>query len=422
MPDQKNEDQVIRKKFKFHYGHLIVLSCMAFCGGPLALALSCAGLFFTPVAETFGVGPGLTSYYITFIYLTTVVFSPLAGRIFNRFDSRLVTTGAAGIMVAAFFVQSFTAEVWQYWACGLVMGVGITFLLFLVPSGLINRWFCGKTGGLIGATVAFTGIGGVLWAPVIGSFINDFGWQTASQFAGIIAALCSLPFAIFIIRSFPADKGLKPAGYEENGSGGNNLEEMNIGIEAKKAFKTKSFVFLALFGMIINVCMYGYAMTASYISALPVSETLPLLAATVSSVAMAGQTVAKVVLGITGDKSVLGSIYAALGLGIMGMLGYLLFRDSEILLCISALCYGVSYGLTNVILPIMTRRLFGLKDYVSIYAKVTVFASFGSVIAAPLLGSTVDITGSHVTMFIVIIALFMIAMTVATLAMRLRAK
>lgn len=413
---QNTASQDLNKRF--HYGHLIVIACAVFCGGPLALALSCAGLFFTPVAQSFGEGTGMTSYYITFIYLAAMLFSPLAGKIFDRVDSRIVTTGAVLIMAAAFFAQSFTTALWQYWACGFAMGLGVTILLFLAPSGLINRWFSKNTGGLIGVVMAFTGIGGVVWAPVVGSLINSFGWQAASQIAGLITLVCAIPFSLFIIRSHPSDKGLKPAGYREGNPKAEHLEEIDCGVEAKKAFRTRSFFFLALLGLVLNVCMYGYAMTASYISALSLSVALPLLAATVSSMAMLGQTIGKVVLGIIGDKSVLGSVYTALFLGILGMLGYIFLNNSEITLSIAALFYGVSYGLTNVILPIMTRSLFGLKNYVQIYARVSVFASFGSVIAAPLLGTTVDLTGGHVTMFAIIIGLFVLAMLVATAAMR----
>lgn len=410
------------KKFKFHYGHLIVLSCMVFCGVPIALAMSCAGLFFTPVSQSFGVGPGLASYYITFVCLAPVIFSPLAGKIFDRFDSRLVTSSAVLIMVAAFITQSFTTAVWQYWICGFAMGLGVTILLYLAPSTLTNRWFCGKTGGYIGAIVACTGIGGVLWAPIIGALINDLGWQTASQLAGVIVAVCALPFSIFVVRSRPADKGLTPAGYDNASVGSDKNDQMTKGLGTKQALRTKSFFFVGLFGFIINVCMYGYMMTASYITALPLSESLPLLAATVSSFAMAGQTVGKIVLGIIGDRSVLGGIFTALVLGIAGMLGFLFLNNSEVLLALSALCYGVSYGLANVILPIMTRTLFGLKNFVHIYARVSVFAATGSVIAAPLLGSTVDATGSHVTMFTIIVGLFVVAMITATIAMRSGAK
>lgn len=415
----KDKKSAARKtRFQFHYGHLIVLSCMVFCGGPVALAMSCASLFFTPVAQSFEVGTGLTSYYITFVCLAPVLFSPLAGKLLNRLDARLVITGAVLVMVAAFITQSFTTAVWQYWVCGFVMGLGVTLLLFLSPSCLVNRWFSGKTGGYIGLIVACTGIGGVIWVPIIGSLINDFGWQTAMQFAGLFAALCALPFSIFVVRSFPSDKGLKPAGYREDTTSHAETEHTNVGVEAKQAFRSAAFIFLALFGLIINVCMYGYMMTASYIATLPVAASLPLLGATVSSMAMLGQTGGKVVLGIIGDKSALGGIFIALTLGIAGMLGYLFLNDSEILLGASALCYGVSYGLANVILPIMTRKLFGLKDYVPIFARVSVCAAFGSVIAAPILGSTVDLTGGHTTMFVIIIILFVLAMITATIAMR----
>ena len=43
------------KKGGFHYAYAIVASCIAITCLPCALSLSCAGIFFTPVSEFFGV-------------------------------------------------------------------------------------------------------------------------------------------------------------------------------------------------------------------------------------------------------------------------------------------------------------------------------------------------------------------------------
>lgn len=371
-----------------------------------------------PVSESLGVGRGAISYYMTFLWLATIVFLPLAGRLFTKLDVRIVTSVAVVAMVVAFFLQSMVTELWQYWACGFLMGLGITILLFLTTSSLVNRWFKKRAGFLIGVAMAFTGIGGVIWNPIIGALINDFGWQFAFRIEAIIAAVCALPFTLFVLRGFPSDKGLLPFGDDGRRSEGVATESALFGLDASKAYRTKAFVLLAIFTLLINVGMYGYQMTAAFISSLPISVSLPLLAASVSSVAMAGQTLGKIFLGIVGDKSVNAGVLIALLLGIVGMLGYLFLNGSDIGLYVSGACFGVFYALTNVILPIMTRALFGTRDYVRIYARVSMVAAFGSIIQAPLLGTTIDMTGGYSTMFVIIIVMFVIAAAFAVLAMR----
>lgn len=52
-----------------------------------------------------------------------------------------------------------------------MMGLGEVGLLWLAVPTLCNKWFNQKSGTIIGACMAFTGIGGAIWLQVFNALI-----------------------------------------------------------------------------------------------------------------------------------------------------------------------------------------------------------------------------------------------------------
>ena len=65
----------------FHYAYAIVASCIALTCLPCALVLSCAGIFFTPVSEFFGVAPAPLNLSFSILNITLMLAPPLAARL-----------------------------------------------------------------------------------------------------------------------------------------------------------------------------------------------------------------------------------------------------------------------------------------------------------------------------------------------------
>ena len=90
------------------------------------------------------------------------------------------------------------------------MGVGEITLLWLMVAGLLNRWFKAKLGLMLGISYAMTGLGGAVF-NFIGQFILgpnllvEDTWRDLYMFYGIAAAVLSIPFTLFAIRSHPQD-------------------------------------------------------------------------------------------------------------------------------------------------------------------------------------------------------------------------
>ena len=401
-----------QKTGKIHFGYFVVAAMVLTSFIPLSLGLSCAGIFYPALSDYLGVERGMLSYYTSVLWIAALVTLPFLGKLLNNRDARLCTTGAVVIIVVAFVWLSFTRALWMFYVAAAAMGVGVAMLLFLAPSTLINRWFAKRAGVLLGIVMAFTGVGGVVWSTVGGILIQQIGWSATYLVFAVLSAL-TIPVTLLMVASRPEDKGLVPFGYEEAAAdAAANAPKSVQGVAAAEAFRMPVFYLICAMCFFLNIGMYVYFMIPSYATTLEIGAALPLLGATASSVAMAGQTVSKLALGAVGEKRPQAATIVALCLGIVGVAAFALLSGSVVAFYAAALFFGAYYGITNVMMPIFTRRSFGDRDYAQIYSRVSMVASISNAAAAFIWGTVIDATHSYLPMFVGVIVLM--ALTVVT--------
>lgn len=382
-----------RKSHRIHFGYVVVAALVITSFIPLSLGLSCAGIFYPSLSVSLGVEKGRLSYYTTFIWIAALVTLPLLGKLLGKVDARACLTGAVGLITAAFLWLSCLEELWQFYAAACAMGIGIAMLLFLAPSTLINRWFAKRAGAMLGIAMAFTGVGGAVFSSVGGVLIDSLGWTAAYRAFALLSA-CTIPVTLFMVRSHPSDMGLKPVGFSEEVT-----EAALDGVPAAEAYRSREFLLICALCFFLNIGMYVYFMIPSYAATLPVGVAFPLIGATASSFAMVGQTISKLALGAVGERCPNAGTIAALCLGMAGIGAFALFTQSALVYCAAALSFGLYYGITNVMMPLFTRRSFGNRDYAPIYAKVSMIASVSNAAAALIWGTIIDATGSFMPLF-----------------------
>ncbi len=387
-----------------HYGYVIVAACSVILFVCVPFGLNAMGVLFTSISQGTGIAIGSVSLIITGVSSGMVVGLPVLGRFFDRIDVRIFTTGAVAIQAAGQLLLSVSSTLPMLVAGGFLEGFALSVLLHLMTSTLINRWFAKRAGTFIGVAMAFTGIGGIFWSMVIGVVVNSLGWQMAFRIEAVALLVLSLPFTLFVLRGHPSDKGLLPYGYE--GERSDSVEVEASGVPAGKAFSSLAFAILLVVAFIANYGMYGHTMLASYVSSLPISAAAPLLAATLSAVALVGQTIGKISMGAIADRSPL--ICAAIGyvLGLVAIAGFLLLSDSTLGISVSAFLFGFFTVLTNVLMPVMTKAMFGTRDFVKIWSIVAMTGQIAGILQGPTLGTLIDSTGSYDPMYLILAATF----------------
>ena len=409
---------------KFHYAYLIIASCIVIMCLPCALVLSCAGIFFTPVSEYFGVSRAQFTLYFSILNIFMMISLPVAGNHLSRMDARKVLSGGSILAGLGLIGMSQGHSMPWFYVMGAIMGFGVAPLIYLSVPTLINNWCVKRVGFFVGLCMAFTGIGGVIFNPVGTALIQSGpeGWRTAYLVFGIIVLAGTLPFTLFVIRTRPADKGLEPYGANEAQDNEPAQEAAATGVPASVAMKMPAFFAIAVFCGVITLNQTVYQFLASYATSF--EATLPQIAAAsgiVASAAMAGQAIGKVVLGIVNDRSVRLGIFFGIACGAIGVVLMWFVPNPLPFLLVGAFLFGVVYAMTTVQTPLLVRSVFGSADYTNIYARISMVGSLMSAVAAVFWSFVIDSPGGFPLMFVLSLVCMGICLVTSLFALGRRA-
>ncbi len=252
-----------RKPGKMHYGYIIVACCCLMMGVNVGLSFSCAGIFYRPVSESLGVAVGEFGIYMSVMYITSTLMLPMAGRLLERYSARWLFTANAALMGLIFISMGFYNRVWEFYIAGGALGVTLAFLLYLSFPTLVNRWFHTRVGLMIGICSAASGIGGMLFNPMAGWMITEWGWRWAYGAFGVIILAVVTPLLGWLLRDRPADMGLEPYGL---GTMENKTKATAPGADKTYAEAVKSplfygvvlFAFIMMGTSTLNLFIPGY--------------------------------------------------------------------------------------------------------------------------------------------------------------------
>lgn len=369
--------QGIIKNKGFHYGYIIVFCCVLIMAVNVGLVTSCAGIFYKPVSEELGVTVGNLGLYMSFNFLFSALTLFVAGRMIERFSIRLLLSVSSLVMGGCLISMAFFNSVWQFYVvAGGVIGITLSFLLYLSFPVLKNRWFNARVGFFIGICSAAASIGGILFNPLGAYWITEYGWRTTYGIFGTIVLLVVTPVIWFLLRDYPEDKGLHPYGAVLTGKEVQPKE----GIEYAKAIRMPEFYGLILFAFMMILVSTLHLLIPVYVTKLDFSLEV---AGFVAAGVMTGGTLGKVALGIINDRNNKLGILTSSGLGVVG---FFLLLNGHLAglwsIVAGGFLFGWAYAGTTVQTMMLVRTVFGGKDYAQIYSKVSIALPCGGILAA----------------------------------------
>ncbi len=368
---------------KLHYGYVIIFCCCLIMGVLIGLVMSCAGIFYTPVSESLGVSKGDFGLYMTFVFAFSFLMLSIAGKLIDKYSARWLLTINTVIVGIIYLAMSQFNVVWEFYVAGAIIGVSLSFLLYLSYPILINRWFNARVGFFIGLCSAASGIGGVLFNPLGGFLIENYGWRTTYFIFGMIILVVVTPLLGILLRDYPADKGLKPYGEKAITN-----EVQKIGIPYAVAIKSSSFYSLLVFAFLMISVSTLNLFLPTYVTSVGFSVEQ---SAFVASAIMLGVTIGKVALGFINDKSAIMGVFISTGLGILGFIFLLMGKEGLPLMTIGGFLFGWAYAGVTVETALLVRTVFGTKDYSQIFSNISIALALGGAIMAGGWGYIADI-------------------------------
>ena len=379
-----------------HYGFFVLFACCAICLSSVTFSFNTAGIFYTPVGNDLGIDPGRFGTYMSVQYLAMSLSMIFGGKVLHRFNARVVLSVCVAVVSIGLLCMSSFNALWQFYCVAVPVGAANSVLLYLMVPTMIDRWFQRRVGFFVGIALCFTGIGAIIFNPVGGVLIENFGWRAAYAAFGAMSAIIGLPCAAFIIRNSPQDKGCLKYGQTGEKTLSSDSASEVAGATFSQAIRTPALYLVALYagvadmGLTLNYYLPSHASTLGY-ATLAVSG--------MASAVMVGQLAGKLILGMLNDISVrLGvsaaALSGALGIAILTFLG----QTSIFMLYIGAFFFGVFFASTTVTTSLMTRGIFGSRDYERIFSVVAAVASFSSAFSSALWSALIEGTGSYYPM------------------------
>lgn len=399
------------KQKSFHYAWIILVA-LAIIRGIAGPALNAsAGLFLKPVADDIGVGIGDLSLYLSISSIIMVFWLPIAGKLINKYNIKIVTILAALLQAGSFFAFGFMKSVWGWYLLSIPTALGSALLVNLLGPVLINRWYVKNKGVAMGLMMSLVGLLGAFFQPTITSLLTHSGWQHTYKLIGLASLIIIILVAVFLLKNAPQDKNLQAYGYKTGETSAPSNTAEPLGISARIAMKSSSFYLLTLFIIVLT----SFAAFSQHITTFGL--TLGHSMSTVGmalSLSMIGSAIGAILIGIFSDKfGALKVSIAVLIIGMMAIILYLIGGNYFVTFALATFLHGLASSSIGVLAPLLTSTFFGNKDYEKLFATVMMGAPLASIVLLPAYGFIYDTFGSYQIVF----AFLLIALTIGLLSL-----
>jgi len=386
----------MKTKKQIFYGWYVVVAGCLVVAMTLGTVYNCFSQFIKPVCEDMGFTRQQMGVNQTIMSISALLFGIFWGWISRHIKLHRVMCVSALLMPAAYFCYSFASSLPMFYIITVFVTVFNCFISTMIITYIIGNWFIKSSGLAIGLTSMGTGLGGMVMNTLISHIIVNLGWRSAYQVVAAVVFVLVVPSVWFVIREFPADKGMQPYGYEEKPeTKGSATIYSGYTLEEVKKMPLFWIMMVISVVMVMALCCY-YQTISPHLSDSGYSVTF---AAGVTSVSMGGLALGKVILGKLYDKfgtrtTTLFSCVCTF----IGALGMIFCQNTICLvLIVLGVCLGCSFGTTCM--PIITRKLFGTKDFGAIYGLYYAAVGLGSAFAPVISGRTYDLYGSYTPIY-----------------------
>ena len=343
--------------------------------------------------------------------------APVVGLLIDRWGPRkLLIIGGIFYALALLLFSRITA-LWQFYGCFVLIAAGMSTLSGVLPMTVVGYWFRRKVAIATGIAASGVVLAGLL-IPLITRVIDIFGWRASVLAFGLGALVVILPLS-FIVRHKPEQHGYSPDGDSEVNPVHGKDETLNRStediIEVKQAVKSSSFWLisiafltnvLAVSGVITHFMPFSSTVNISrsvssfFAGLIPVMSILGRLGFGWVGDRFGKKTVAIICFVLVGLPIILLEFVSTLGIG---------------LLVPALVLFGIGYGGSVIIHPVLLREYFGRAKLGTILGFSMGVTMIGWLLGAPLVGWIYDMFSSYQFAWLAVICI-LIAGTISLIA------
>lgn len=381
------------------------------------------GLMIEPITSSLGIARTVYSTVMMGGTITVTVLSMFFAKTKKTLGLKLMmivgALGAVGycgfnILAGMFPAAAVVLILLSQISLGVAFGwAGLTTITILV-----NNWAAKNHGLVISVISAMAGVGGIIAAPLVNSWIMNSGWEF-SMFVRIIVSIAVLVIVVFLVKENPSEKdGILWEGSvpEESVAKEASIDEQEAtGIDFEVIKKTKNYWFAIFstfgFGMFIYPAFVSLAAHITDIGHQEVSGFA-------MSVVYFSSIIITLPLGTMMEKFGCRKILSLMLILMMAGVGILSLKAISVpLIYVAAACIGVGYSTFQVPHPVLAMEMGGKKSYIQIQSILFSAMNIGMMISVPIFNIFYDMTGSYRLVFgidVILLALNIFCIFVAT--------
>lgn len=377
------------KSGKFMYARVAILVCLMACG---TMGLPNAyGVFYKPMADSLGTGQGAITLHFSLSNMLIGFFTPLVSASIARgHKMRNIMTVGSALVLASGVVIALAPNTIVMDVAAVVRGIGFAAVSMLVITLYIGNWFERGRGTITGIALSGSGIGSAIASPIVTSCIQRFGYQAA--YLGFIGfTLLTILPVILLCPLTPQEVGMVPYGADEAPEQTKDDAPTDLGL----TFRVFTPTFAALVAFVL--CIVLITSLSGHMASLAQDYGYTAqVGALLLSASMVGNVLSKFALGAIADRfGIFKAIVCSLTTTTCGLVLILLNLGGQASLLASGFLFGTSFSIGSLGVSLLTRHLYGDKQYADAYSAMSLVTSLASAMGVTVAGFAYDFTGSY---------------------------
>lgn len=371
---------------------MILLTLMQFVYA--GLTLSTVTLYMGPILSAH---PELsrTAYSLTITLNggANAIISVFYGKFVEKFGMKTMVSVCSLMMIAGVLLYATGTVIWMFYLAAILQGISLCFCSGATCSIIFSKWFAHSTGTLLSITAIGSGLAGVIFSPIVSTWISTIGW-TGSLYINCAIVVFTAILLIVFLKDSPEKYGIKPMWNDKVKIAEESGKIIPYGVTSKEAYKTVQFwcgtIGIGLFGLII----YGAICNISVFS-----SDLGYDGGVMLSVMYAANIVLQLPFGILADK--LGIRVCMVAYSIMAIGAVFIYATAPAIgmMYVGTILLGGSFCILKATLPVYTLQIFGNRAQGQIMGIMIAVMNCGVAFGMPVLNAAYDITGSYSGMF-----------------------
>lgn len=362
------------KAARFFYGWYNVAGVFVVMSTMSGLVFYNMSVLLEAFSETPYFSTSIVSNAMSIFFLVGGFAGLVVGQLLDRIPPNWMIVIGAVIVAGVFLWAPEVKTSFELYAFYIILAIGHAACGMLPSTTIITRWFNVKRSVALAYGSTGLSFGGIALTPIAAYLMAEGGLASTMPILAAIVAIAVIPISVFILRSDPADMGLRPDGADLPVDA---IEPSMDGTSFHDATRSRFFIFMTI--------AFVFALGAQVGA---ISHLYNIASSRLNDVAMASMVVSVMASCSLVGRLIGGQIlqhYSSRHFTLIIMTGQLLalssmaFADQFVGFMVTVIFFGLTVGNILMMPPLLVAEAFGLKHYARIlslqqFINVTGFA------------------------------------------------